>query len=201
LEKAPPPNPDPFLEEEVKLILKGFEGSYYLNFVIALLTTGARPGELAALTWNDIRWASDEIHINKAWSITQHRIKVTKTGKERLVPLLDVLRSLLEEMQSEETDKNDLIFPAPEGGYLDIKNFLRRHWKPTLERMNVRYRSTYKARHTVWSHSVKDGMSIVDAAKYAGNRPETMLRNYLGSVSKSKMTDLISRDDEDEETD
>lgn len=196
LPKSPSPNPDPFLESEVRLILEGFQNSYYLNFVIGLLTTGCRPGELAAITWNDIRWASDEIYINKAWSVSQHRVKATKTGKERLVPLLSVLRSLLEGLQTEETDKADLIFPAPEGGHLDIKNFLRRHWKPTLLRMGVRYRSTYKARHTVWSHSVNDGMSIVDAAKYAGNRPETMLRNYLGSVTKSKMTDLISRDEE-----
>jgi integrase len=201
LPKSPPPNPDPFLESEVKLILEGFAESYYRNFVIGLLTTGCRPGELAALTWGDILWTRDEIYIHKAWSTAEHRVKTTKTGKERFVPLLDVLRSLLEELleylKPEDAESDDLIFPGPEGAYLDTKNFLKRHWKPTLKRMGVRYRSTYRARHTVWSHSINDGMSIADAAKYAGNRPETMLRNYLGSVGKSKMTDLISDDDED----
>jgi len=34
-------------------------------------------------------------------------------------------------------------------------------------------------------------MPIAEAAKYAGNRPETMMRHYLGAVTQSEMPDLI----------
>lgn len=197
LPKAERSNPDPFTQDEVDKILKQFEGDYYLNFVKGLLGTGCRPGELIALTWGDIAWAKEEIQFSKAYT-RDHELKSTKTGKTRTVPLSKSMLKFLKEIKPAEATDSDLIFPGVRGGYLDIKNFLKRQWKPALQAAGVRYRSTYKNRHTVWSHAIREGMPIAEAAKYAGNRPETMVRHYLGSVSRSEMPDLLgNKDDED----
>jgi hypothetical protein len=67
---------------------------------------------------------------------------------------------------------------------------------PTLQKLGIRYRPQYNTRHTVWSHAIAGSedvppMPIAEAAKYAGNRPETMMRQYLGAVTQSEMPDLI----------
>lgn len=60
---------------------------------LVAMTTGLRAGEVAALQRNDI--GTDRLHVRHAWS-NQDGLKTTKTGKERVVPLLaSVRRELL----------------------------------------------------------------------------------------------------------
>ncbi|BAS59879.1 integrase family protein [Leptolyngbya boryana NIES-2135] len=195
LPKAESPSPDPFSQEEVDKILKQFEGSYYLNFVKGLLGTGTRPNELTPVTWGDVRWQQRHLCIDKSWDNRRHQIKTTKTGKTRTVPLSEAMVKFLQKIKPQNTIEDDLIFPAPMGGYIDTDNFRERHWKPSLLAAGVRYRSTYKNRHSVWSHAIALGMPIAEAAKYAGNSPKTMVQHYLGSVSKSQMPDLLGGED------
>jgi integrase len=180
------PDPDPFSTDEVLQILVGFESSYYFQFVCGLLAFGCRPGEAIAMTWADVDFERDQVRINKSWDGSQ--VKMTKTRLTRTVSLAPTIKAIL--LQCPEKEPTALVFPAVEGGFIDRKNFLNRHWKPTLERMNVRYRPTYKCRHTVWSYAVLQ-MPIAEAAKQAGNLPRTLLRNYVGSVTLSEMPDLL----------
>lgn len=198
LPKAEAKEADPFSHQEVEKILKAFEGSYYLNWVKALLSLGCRPGELSALIWADVQLEQRRVLINKAWNSQDRTLNPTKTKKIRFTPLTQSFVQLLESIKPGDTEPTDLVFPSPEGVHIDIHNFLNRHWKPTLEKLGIRYRPQYNTRHTVWSHAIAGSedvlpMPIAEAAKYAGNRPETMIRHYLGSVTQSKMPDLIGR--------
>lgn len=179
---------DPFSEEEVERILKAFEDSYYLNYVKVLLSTGCRPGEVSALRWGDFR--NGMLHIDRSWSDRELRVKETKTGKRRQIPITEGLRSLLTELSDGQAD-SDLLLPSRRGGHINPKDFLKKHWRPTLEKAGIRYRPTYRTRHTVWSHAIAEGMPVAEAAEYAGNRSETMLRHYVGRVSRSPLKDFL----------
>jgi integrase len=189
--------PDPFTQEEVEQILKAFEGSYYLNYVKVLLATGCRPGEVSALQWGDVKGGM--LTIARSWSDREHRVKETKTGKIRQVPMTAGLRSLLASILRGED--SDLILPGSRGGHINPKEFLTRHWRPTLKRAGIRYRPTYRTRHTVWSHAIAEGMPVAEAAEYAGNRSETMIRHYVGRVSRSKLPDFLKENPIDVEVD
>jgi integrase len=180
---------DPFTEDEVDRILGAFQNSYYLPYVKGLFCTGCRPGEVSALTWQDVK--GNDLIINKSWNDRSNTLKSTKTGRDRIIPITPGLTLLLNQLIIERNRSIDLIFPSKQGKYISAKSFLSRHWVPALERAGVRYRSTYRTRHTVWSHAIDRGVSIVAAAEMAGNRPETMTRHYLGSVKRSEIPDLI----------
>jgi integrase len=188
LPRAERSEPDPFTLAEVQRILAGFADSHYRPFVCGLLSLGCRPGEAAALTWADVDWDTNTVSINKSWD--GEAVKSTKTRKIRAVPMVASLRTILSAHRPSDWQPTDLIFTAPKGGFINTRVFLRQHWKPTLVRMGVRYRSVYKCRHTVWSHAILT-MPIAEAAQNAGNLPSTLLANYVGSVSASPMPDLL----------
>jgi integrase len=196
LARAEPKRADPFEQQEVEQILQAFAGSYYLNWVKGLFSVGCRPGELSALTWADVQLEQRRVLINKAWNSQKRILKTTKTSKIRVTPIPSSLARLLTAIKPEDAAPTDLVFPSPEGVFQDVHNFLNRHWKPTLQKLGIRYRPQYNTRHTVWSHAIAGSedvppMPIAEAAKYAGNRPETMMRHYLGAVTQSEMPDLI----------
>jgi integrase len=186
--------PDPFTQEEVEQILKAFEDSYYLNYVKVLLATGCRPGEVSALQWGDVK-SNGMLTISRSWSDREHRVKETKTGKIRQIPMTSGLRSLLDALTGEH-QCSDLILPGKQGGHINPKDFLTKHWRSTLKRAGIRYRPTYRTRHTVWSHAIAEGMPVAEAAEYAGNRSETMIRHYVGRVSRSKLPDFLNSNQE-----
>jgi integrase len=198
LARAEPKQADPFEQYEVEQILQAFVGSYYLNWVKGLFSVGCRPGELSALTWADVQLDQRRVLISKAWNSQKRLLKTTKTNKTRYTPISSSLAQLLTAIKPEDAAPTDLVFPSPEGVFLDVHNFLNRHWKPTLKKLGIRYRPQYNTRHTVWSHAIAGSkhvppMPIAEAAKYAGNRPETMMRHYLGAVTHSEMPDLIGQ--------
>ena len=55
----------------------------------------------------------------------------TKSGRSRLVPLTDLVRPVVQSW-AEGREPDDLLFPAPEGGYLSAQNWRRAvHWTTT----------------------------------------------------------------------
>lgn len=84
---------------EVGRLLDVSRSTRWGSFVALALATGARRGELLALTWNDIDTKGKTLTIRASLSQTKRdgvRLKTTKTGKVRTVPLsgmaLDALR-------------------------------------------------------------------------------------------------------------
>lgn len=193
--------PDPFDEDEVAAILEAFERTNYEGYVRGLLGTGARPGEVSALNWGDVDFDRETVSITKSWSDRRLTIGPTKTKRRRKIPLEEGLKEYLLEQWNEEMAPEDILFPSPTGKHISAKLFLKRHWIPTLARIGVRYRPTYNTRHSTWSHNIAAGMPIAEAAKLAGNRPETMVRRYLGSVSKTKMKNLTGKKKSDAQAD
>jgi integrase len=155
-----------------------FSHSYYYGYVKFLTLTGFRPEEAIALTWGDIK--NSRIIVSRAYS--QGILKSTKTYESRNFPINSQLNKLLENLPRTQ----NLIFPAPEGGYINQHNFGERYWKPIVKKLVSagkieEYLPTYNLRHSWITRMLRSGLDIATVAKLAGNKPNTIMKHYLAA--------------------
>ena len=94
-------------------------------WVLTILYAGLRPGETAALSWKDIDFDRNEIHVYKAIESGTKTVKAPKTpAGVRDIPMRQELRDRLLAAQGR---PDDLVFTAPAGGVRSA-NSLQRLW-------------------------------------------------------------------------
>lgn len=189
----------PFTSEECRKILRGFKTdphhAYYLDFVDFRLSVGCRPGEAAALRWENVSEECDRVWIVESYSRGELR-KSTKTERNRVFQVPPRIQRMLRNRRPEDYRAEDLVFPAKRGGYIDDSDFRNRAWSKILKKVGVEYRKPYTTRSTGTSHLIESGKSVADVAVITGNTPETIYRHYLGTVAKVvEVPDFM--DDED----
>jgi integrase len=99
-------------------------------YIITAASSGARRGELCALTWEDVDFDNSRLSVSKSLSQTRAhglRVKSTKSGKPRYFPLDDFALEVLAEHREEQArdkakfrrDYQDLglVFCRPNGYY------------------------------------------------------------------------------------
>lgn len=155
-----------------------FPHSHYHGYVEFLALTGFRPEEAIALTWADIR--NSRIIVSRACS--QGIVKSTKTYESRIFPINSQLANLLQNLPRTQ----NLVFPSPEGGYINQHNFGERYWKPIVKKLVVagkvsEYLPTYNLRHSWITRMLRSGLDIATVARLAGNKPDTIMKHYLAA--------------------
>ena len=121
-------------------------GPRYGPMVLFAAATGLRPGEWIALEHRDIDRDNRLVHVCRAFRV--NRLKPTKTNTARAVPLQHSALEALDQLPSPR-GATSLLFPAPEGGYLDLHNWRGRHWRPAQRAADITpTRRLYDLRHT-----------------------------------------------------
>jgi integrase len=179
-----------FEKHEIEYILAAFASnefvskfsvhshSHYWGYVQFLSLTGFRPEEAIALSWSDIK--NSRIIVSRAYS--QQILKSTKTYETRVFPVNTQLEKLLKSLPKTQT----LVFPSPEGGYINQHNFGERYWKPIVKKLVSagkieEYLPTYNLRHSWITRMLRSGLDIATVAKLAGNKPDTIMKHYLAA--------------------
>ncbi len=109
------PVPDILTLEEIRHLLaeaRRLDHSWYPAWAMALLT-GMRSGELYALTWSDVDLANEKICVSKSYQTRMRKVKSTKSGAWRTVPISAELKELLIELKAK----------------ANSEHVLPRHWK------------------------------------------------------------------------
>lgn len=118
-------------EEERKAILEVAKTSRAGLWILTLLYTGMRPGESAALTWNDIDFKRNEIHIHTAAESGTGDIKGPKTAAGvRDIPIHAQLRPLLLAARGKPFSP---VFPNTKGKFPK-----QRKYQKTMDRISQR---------------------------------------------------------------
>jgi integrase len=144
-----------------------------------LALTGFRPEEAIALQWVDIK--NGQIIVSRAYS--QGILKETKTYEARNFPVNSQLANLLQNLPKTQ----NLVFPSPEGGYINQHNFGERYWKPIVKKLVAagkvsEYLPTNNLRHSWITRMLRSGgLDIATVAKLAGNKPDTIMKHYLAA--------------------
>jgi len=101
------------------------------------------------------------------------------------------LRELLASIRPEATDleakvADTLVFPSPDGKFIDWHNFTNRAWKAILKSLpNIEYRNPYPTHHTFCSLCREADIASIQIAKWVGNSAQMIDRVY------AKPTDYI----------
>ena len=76
-------------------------------------------------------------------------------------------------------DDRALLFPAPEGGYLDLHNWRPRHWRPAQNEADVTpVRRLYDLRHTFATSALRAGLGTFELSRYMGTSLVNIDRTY-----------------------
>jgi integrase len=155
--------------------------SHYTGYVEFLALTGFRPEEAIALQWGDLK--NGRIIVSRAYS--QGILKETKTYDARTFPVNSQLSKLLQSLPRTQ----NLLFPSPEGGYINQHNFNERYWKPIVKELVAvgkveEYLPTNNLRHSWITRMLRSGLDIATVARLAGNKPDTIMKHYLAAQTK-----------------
>lgn len=126
--QAPDPTSRALTVEQVGTLLDLLnDRGPYRRFVLAMLYTGCRVGEIAALRVSDVSWDTKTINVVRTASpgLTGGLvIGPTKGRRGRAVPLAAPLAPVVREA-AEGKGPHDLLFPGPRGGHINSKNLSR----------------------------------------------------------------------------
>jgi integrase len=183
-----PKKPKPFTIAELKAIAQGFRNhpkhSYYADAAIFISQTACRFGEMASLRWGSVGENFD-IAIFAASVSRGHHRDTTKTGESRTVALTQTVREMLRSRhQSTNPNPDDLVFPAPRGGYMNDNRFRGKIWKPVLESCGIDYQKPYNLRHTGASHAAASGASLAEISEQTGHSKKVLMKTYLHAIDR-----------------
>ena len=183
-------------EEEQKIFMQYVKEEWLYELVALLLCTGMRVGEATALTWNDIDYINNVIHITKTISRTAAGEYTTGTPKSKTsirdIPLNDTIKGVLKSQR----DKLDYIhgnivnlsrtvFENTYGGMV-YNASVNKAITDTLKRIK---KETGKDIEHFSAHALRDTF----ATRYIeqGGSPQ-VLKTILGHSSLSMTMDLYS---------
>lgn len=183
------------------------------TYFIALLSTGARPGEIDALRWGRVDFENRSITIDHAIKRADGGrpigIGPTKTGNRRDVEMTDVLVVALRRHRKQQAERRlvagpywtadprwaDLVFTSEVGTPVDPSH-ARRHFKRTCAQAEVPGLSLYEMRHTVASLMVDADVPLREVADLLGHKDLEMVvkryRHRTDGVVKSHVAVLGS---------
>jgi len=173
----------PFNQQEIKAILVVLVGNHYEHFVKFLLCTGVRIGEARALRWQHI--TETGIWIGEALD-RWHNVRSTKTGRARIIPINDNLRTIL----GSPGNSADLVFTSIHGTPIDCRNFAR-SWEKLLIAANVEYRKPYTLRATFVSICLQSGMSPLEVASLCGHSSQVLFQHYAGLITSPSISSFF----------
>ncbi|WP_373479271.1 tyrosine-type recombinase/integrase [Geminocystis sp.] len=175
-----------YSSEEIKIILQRFSKSYYKDLITFRFLTGCRPSESTALTTSDIIKKDNKIYIqfNKRY-VRGHLKEGTKNGKlSRYFPCNPDLQALLNNLTNHRHNPLNLLFPSPNGLYINTDNLSRRIWKPVIDELVANhqlpfYLPFYDSRHCFGSLILRKTTDIKTVSTIMGNSPQTLYKHYL----------------------
>lgn len=139
--------------------------------VLMAITTGARRGELLALTWGDIDLERAIAHVRSS-----------KNDHPRALPLVPAVLEELRRFASERAEA--CVFPSR--SRLSEPRHFDTGWLAALKRAEIRRFRFHDLRHTCCSYLAQQGASLIEIADVMGHRQLAMVKRYAHLTVESK---------------
>jgi integrase len=167
-------DPRCYLAEEVQKIVEAAKGQYKLLFKLAA-ETGARAGELYALTVDDILFQHNVIRINKSMYKQKTGSPKTKNAS-RWVNVKPYVMEMLKLHLNGRTE--GLVFQSKRKTPLVNCTVLNKHLHPLLRKLGLERGGMHGFRHHRVSTLVMAGTAVEVIKKWIGHGSEEMIRRY-----------------------
>lgn len=166
LPKKPPAKKKvPFTREEIDLLWENVDIVKYADFVLILLYTGMRIGELLNIKKQDI-------FLEERYMIGGSK---TDAGKERLIPLHKRIVPLIQKRM--ESSPNDWLFLNKRGYNLKYSPFMKYHWPNLMEDIGADH-TPHDTRHTFVSEMDRLGVNPISTKRIVGHANENVTEHY-----------------------
>src|SRR5271154_5734642 len=152
---------------------------------------GLRLGEVRALRWRDVDFGLRVIHVRRAYSLRHE--DSPKSGRVRAVPLTDQVARALDGLsrRGHRCGPADLVFPAPDGDYLEDSALRRRFYK-ALAAAELEHLRFHDLRHTFGTLAVQV-FPLSDVKAYMGHADIATTMIYVHHVPRHDAADKLSR--------
>jgi integrase len=178
--------------EEVMALVRAAGDEQDAAIFLTAAFTGLRMGELVGLRWRDVDFTDSAIRVRQTYLLGA--VDTPKSGKARVVPMVDDVASALARLSQREwfTTPDDVVFPGKQGSYLD-DSALRRRYKVAQSKAGLRPLRFHDLRHTFGTHAIRavdprelqEWMGHADFSTteiYLSYRPSTDAAERLGRV-------------------
>lgn len=164
-------------------------------FLVCAATTGMRLGELLALRWGDVDWASRRLWVRR--SVTRNgTIQEPKTRRSvRAVAIAPTLAYELREHRMRSPFKSDdaLIFCTAKGTTLSGVNLVRREFKPALKRAGLPSIRIHDLRHSFASLLIAQGEHPKLISEQLGHASVKITMDRYGHLMDQSYGDASAR--------
>lgn len=162
--------------------------------VLFLAYTGLRWGEMAAMTARRVDLDRRRVFI--AESVTEVNGSLVwgtpKTHERRSVPLPRFLAELLGK-QLVDKGPDDLVFTAPKGGVLRLRNFRRAVFDSAVKKIKQPGFHPHALRHTAASLAIASGADVKLVQQMLGHKTATMTLDLYSHLFPDRLDDLADR--------
>jgi len=170
----------------------------WLAFIACCTLAGLRWGEAASLEGEDIDWKANVIHVRRTVCDKTGKVKATKDGEDRYVPLSRQLAGWLREhlqavalegqVKQWSPDQRALVFPNTRGRIGRYSTFMEHCWQPLLLKAGLRYRKPHSMRHTfaTWALEGNEEKGIPPV-------PILAVRDWMGHASVQETEGYLHR--------
>ncbi|GAA0189632.1 hypothetical protein GCM10008944_01220 [Cytobacillus oceanisediminis] len=138
---------------------------------------GLRPGELFGLLKPYVDTTLWLINIEGVATRDGWRPYAKTSGSHRAVPIPIHLREALA-MHLLTVEPSGVVFPAPDGGIWNDRNFAQRVFLPAVRAAGVREGGPYEMRHTAASWLVQAGVPLYEVQRLLGHEKYTTTQRY-----------------------
>lgn len=190
-----------FTPAQAEDFLKAVQGDRHEALFVAALTTGARPGELFALMWDDLNFNAGTITIQRALHRTKRRkgekgapwlLRDPKTkGSRRTITVPSVAIEALRQQRNQQRQQRALasdhwhegsfVFTSDKGTPLDVSNVLHHFQKVCANHQLPKIRF-YDLRHTHASLLIHQGMHPKVIAERLGHSSIKLTMDTYGHL-------------------
>ncbi len=157
----------PFNKNEIIKILNNSNGNLYY-FIVIMLYTGMRPGEIIALTWGDVDFTKKRIAVDK--TILHGKVGDVKTQSSvRYVDIIPVLEKELQKLYKETSHQKYLLLSYFKKPFYS-HDIISKRFKELLKNIGIKERKLYNLRHTFASTMITQGINILWVSKMLGHK-------------------------------
>ncbi|MFY9088716.1 tyrosine-type recombinase/integrase [Arcobacter aquimarinus] len=157
----------PFNKDEIIKILNSSTGNLYY-FIVIMIYTGMRPGEIISLTWNDIDFDKKRIAVDK--TTVNGKVGDVKTQSSvRYVDIIPVLENELHNLHREKENNEYLLLSSHNKPFYS-HDVIAKRFRELLIDMNIKERKLYNLRHTFASTMITQGQNILWVSRMLGHK-------------------------------
>ncbi len=162
--------------------------------VLVLAYCGLRFGELAALRVRNVDPLRRRLHIEES-ATEVDGVMVFGTPKSHHCRSAPVPRSLVDSLAAACAGKSpdDLVFTAPRGGVIMLRNWRRRVFDPALARAGLEDLTPHELRHTAASLAVAAGANVKAVQRMLGHASAAMTLDVYSGLFDGDLDAVADR--------